>query len=191
MSVVLNLVSVNCSWIASDGLARNSKTQKVLSDSTPKFEALHPHLYVGYTGTLEYAKAVINTFNKSVPADIALTIESAANLITQISSCLQSKTNYRAQFLLTGISDVGSFGTITISNENKCTVLIPTQENLCFAFLGNENHLDIGPYLRQQQRFGTKDTDTLVRKSMEAAIRDISKIDDTVNQNVFFHTISF
>ena len=184
VSVVLNLVSKNCSWVISDGRALGTRQ----SETVQKFHVIHPLLCIGFTGTLEYADAVLDTFSKTIPSDKILSIEPSADLICQISAKLMEKTHTRAQFLVTGISKEGFLGTITVSSDNKCKFLIPGEGSLLYAQLGSSVQLDFGKYLNKY-RIGASDVDTMVEKSLVNMVQDISKADETVNRNTYFHVI--
>lgn len=184
VSIVLNLVSRNRSWIMSDGRAIGANQ----SENIQKFRVIHPLLCIGFTGTLEYARAVLDAFSKAVPPNEILSIEPSSDLICQISATLMKKTHTRAQFLVTGISKEGCLGTITISSDNTRKYLLPSAESLSFAQLGNPFHLDFGKYL-SKHRIGATDLDTMIEKSLAHMVQDISTVDETVNRNTYFHVL--
>ena len=79
MSIVLNVVTQNASWIMSDGLVID-KNRKKVKGNFQKYTIIHDHLIIGYTGTTEVATTIIER-TKDHFKNIEPTVEECFNFI--------------------------------------------------------------------------------------------------------------
>ena len=105
MSIVINVLSREHSWIASDGLQKNAGTGEIVSETLQKYEVLNPKLCIGYTGHYEVARRVVDYVKTLCPDIEHANVELAADFAKQIVDCaVQQIGMIDAQFVVTGVT---------------------------------------------------------------------------------------
>lgn len=114
MSIVLNVVTQNASWIMSDGLVID-KNRKKVKGNFQKYTIIHDHLIIGYTGTTEVATTIIER-TKDHFKNIEPTVEECFNFIEPLATCFRDH-GYTIQVLVTGISETGNYATFSVNKD--------------------------------------------------------------------------
>ena len=192
MSIVLNVVTPDTSWIMSDGLVIDKNKKKVRGDFQ-KYTIIHDRLIIGYTGTTEVAIKIVELI-KDHFKDTKLTVERCFNFIEPLTTYFRDQ-GYIIQILITGISETGNFATFSIEEGGKISRHFPSVNKYYTSALlpkleiPREDEPDLTKYMMKKASHES-DMDALVRKSMNHMLVDVSKISDSVNLKVFYHKIT-
>lgn len=192
MSIVLNVVTQNASWIMSDGLVIDENRKKV-KGNFQKYTIIHDHLIIGYTGTTEVATTIIER-TKDHFKNIEPTVEECFNFIEPLATCFRDR-GYTIQVLVTGISETGNYATFSVNKDGEVSHYFPSKKEYSTSVLlpdldiSEKDEPDLTKYMLEKATHES-DMDALVRKSMNHMLVDVSKISDSVNLKVFYHKIT-
>lgn len=190
MSVVANVVSKDGSWTAFDG--RAMKDGKIVTENEIKAELINGSVCVGYTGTLEVARAVMSVLHSENNSSVVSKLRSdgIAAAIHKIYAAVRHSESLYAQFLVTGINSNSKFATYTIDKTNSLAAFEPSGDDLLrHTVLSTGDHgLDLQPYLLTEISDRGLNTKS-IKISLRKFICDVSKRDPSVNDNVRFITL--
>ena len=193
MSIVVNVISNRSSWIASDGLQRDSKTGKIIRDDLHKFEILNPHLCIGYTGCYEHVQQVVAKLKdlyQYIGKDIGKAFTDSAARYTKflLDEAVRKIDGFDAQFVLTG----------TLSSRQIVSYIVktgqPNQEFICapgefkYVILNNRCVGNLGQMIQRNGR-GNVITEDSILAGMRDLIRDTARYDKSVNTRISIHRI--
>lgn len=188
MSAVVCVATPKTVYIMSDGLVLSEERKKVRGDFR-KFEMLNQTLCIGFTGTREFAQNAVDNLKSLCPDLEFCTAETAASYLVEISKELYKQCPMEAQFVVVGKSECGSIRMFTIKENKIAEELIPTIEEFRTAVLHPENNAipKFTLYIYEQVKKGAMPQSELFRRAMNSFIVDASKVEKSINTNVFFH----
>ena len=192
MSIVINVLYNNCSYVMSDGLKTD---KKVVSDENfKKFQRLKGNFIIGYTGYAEYALAIVNNF-KVYNNDWNLTHpDEIIHKLIDVAKDIEHADNQFACILITGICNNGKLASYSFSTEDyEILDSNSVDGNLIIMSIdnheGNSSHSVIDDLtdlvVKRSKAIKDINTDKLILGCMETMIKRVSQIDPTVNDVTF------
>lgn len=189
MSIVINVIFNQTSWIASDGLQRDAENGRVLRTDLQKYEILNPHLCIGYTGCYEHARKVVSYLKVECP-DIESATSTLAAKYTKalVDEAVCQFSDFDAQFVVTGTSENRKIASYTIKRDHKIEEF-SCSSGECKYIILNRNctgNLE-SMILRRSHRNGI--TENAILHGMRDLIRDTARYDNSVNTYMHYHRI--
>lgn len=184
MSVVLNVLSPFCSWVAYDG--RALRDGEIINESQEKAIMINRNICVGFTGNLGFAQQIIRNLKERVAgiADmrsdlVTIAIRELLSIALKQSSCV-----LHTNFLVTGINKDGKLATYTLGPDSPVQTYIPSKGELMYTTLHSSgNRLDFSPYIQRKVQNDVLAEDSVISGIYEY-IADVSRVDPTVNDHV-------
>lgn len=175
MSVVVNVIFGGQSYLMCDGRARNNKTGVIISEHQQKIEQISQFVAIGFTGTLEHAKYLIEKAQKSSNEYCDL----FANKLSEVAICDKYAKYIDATFLVTGISKNGLLETYTMGST---TNFIPSKAAQLTS-IGDTEKLKFEPFFNI--RFGQTHgyLDHRILHVMNKYIERLAAKTDSINTN--------
>lgn len=176
MSVVTNIVARDFTCVSYDGRATD-KDGAIASENIEKALRINRFTCVGATGILETAQDVFRILKGNVVGISEMRCDTVALAICRILK-LPGAPKLYGSFLTTGLDSEGRISSYTIGKELVPTPYIPIGGEYRLACLCSErNTLDFVDFFLHNQRLGKP------HLIAEAYIREVAKIDPTVNSN--------
>lgn len=178
--------------VYSDGRVVDDGT--VITEKYKKIERINARIAVGYTGKLVFANLVIKKTEENI--DDLETIESieeyARELEKQFKELQELYKDCNCSFIIGGVSRAHKYGIITFGTRQLSPVFVYPNgiDKIVFASISNENN-KIGERILQEkltQMIREKNdtpTDSDYYKMMRPLLKEVAKIDDTVNTQMY------
>lgn len=181
MSIVVNVLCAHTSWVACDG--RASRDGKIVSEAVEKAAMVNRSVCVGYTGALELAKLVMLNLTQHVVGIENMTSDTVVETIKALLPIINAPKDVYCNFLVTGTNRDGLMASYTLGSGIDPCEYIPHGDEVKFSVLhSNKNTLRFEPYIIGHiQKFGFSDAS--VSNMLRKYIKDVSKIDNSVNSN--------
>jgi len=188
MSIVINVLSREHSWIASDGLQKNAGTGEIVSETLQKYEVLNPKLCIGYTGHYEVARRVVDYVKTLCPDIEHANVELAADFAKQIVDCaVQQIGMIDAQFVVTGVTSNNQMASFIVRPSAPVQKIQSLNGIPQFVILHNNLKDDLGSLIRADKN--GRYSDTAVLTGMKELIHRTARVDEFVNDVMFHHRI--
>ena len=190
MSVVVNVITSSCSWVAFDGRAQ--RDGKITTEFQEKAIMINNNICLGYTGTLEFAQQVIQNLREHVVGVSEMRSDAIACSIKELLSIAKSQLEYIpvVNFLITGVNSADKLATYTLGTNfpiEKHTAQKHTC--ICTALFSSQNTLNFPLYMQQRMPSGFFTEETIIA-GIHEYITAASKIDTSVNTNITLLKIS-
>lgn len=189
MSIVINVISNQSSWIASDGLQLDAATGRVLRTDLQKYEILNQHLCIGYTGCYEHARKVVSYLKVECP-DIESATSTLAAKYTKalVDEAVHQFSGFNAQFVVTGTLENHQIASYTIRRNHEIEEYSVCSGGYRYIILNNNCTGDLEKMiLRRSHRNGI--TENAILNGMHDLIRDTARYDNSVNTYMNYHRI--
>ena len=176
------------SIVAYDGRAKRDRS--IVDEGIIKAQMVNSLVCVGYTGTLELAQGVIEVLNSPQNKD-ALRRAKSDDVAYGIKRILEASTypeTIRAQFLATGENRAGIMSTYIVDG-NKCVQqYVPQSEtkHLTTVLSSGKHGLDFNTYLQNAINTYGGLAPVIIKDAMTRFIKDVARVDDSVNDKVRF-----
>lgn len=189
MSLVINVFS-NCnSWIASDGLQRDSITGNIVNTDLQKFEVLNPHLCIGYTGYYEHARKVVDYLKVECPnIEIATSDLAARYTKALVDEAVRQFSGFNAQFVVTGTLSNHQIASFAVKREKGIEAFLCEPGEYKYVILNNLCHGNLEEMILRRSPHGII-TESAILAGMRDLIRDTARYDNSVNTHMAFHRV--
>ena len=190
MSIVVNVLTPSCSWVAFDGRAQCEG--KITTEFQRKAIMVNKNVCLGYTGTLEFAQQVIQNLEKHTVGVSEMKSDTIAYAIKKLLSIATDQLSDIpiVNFLITGINSSNKLATYTLGTKFSIHEHIPSEHQcLCTVLYSAQNSLDFPSYMRQKMRSGFI-TEDMITTAIRNYIIAVSQIDTSVNTNIMFMKIT-
>ena len=175
MSIVINVLSREHSWIASDGLQKNAGTGEIVSETLQKYEVLNPKLCIGYTGHYEVARRVVDYVKTLCPDIEHANVELAADFAKQIVDCaVQQIGMIDAQFVVTGVTSNNQMASFIVRPSAPVQKIQSLNGTPQFVILHNNLKDDLGSLIRADKN--GRYSDTAVLTGMKELIHRTARV---------------
>lgn len=184
MSIVVNVITSSCSWVAFDGRAQCDG--KITTEFQEKAIMINRNVCLGYTGTLEFAQQVIQNLKRHVVGVSEMKSDIIAYAIRELLSMAKSQLPDIpiVNFLITGINSSNKLATYTLGTKFPIHEHIPSEyQCLCTALYSAQNTLDFPSYIQQKMKSGFL-TEAMVITEINNYITAVAQIDPSVNTNI-------
>ena len=189
MSIVVNVISNRSSWIASDGLQADKETGKTIRTDLQKFEVLNPHLCIGYTGTYEHARKVVDYLKVECPnIELATADLAAQHVKALVDEAVRQFNGFDAQFVVTGTLSDHRIASFVIKRENAVEAFYVHQGGHRFIILNNLCLGNLEKMILRRSHRGSITEDSILA-GMRDLIRDTARYDKSVNTHMMYHRI--
>ena len=189
MSIVINVISNTSSWIASDGLHRDSSTGNIINADLQKFEILNPHLCIGYTGCYEDARKVVDYLKVECPQIERATSDLAAQYTKALlDEAVRQVSSFDAQFVVTGTLATHQIASFAIKREKEIEALLCAPGEYRFVILNNLCFGSLEKMILRRSRHGII-TESAILAGMRDLIRDTARYDNSVNTHMHYHRV--
>ena len=189
VSIVINVISNRSSWIASDGLQRDTATGRVVNTDLQKFEVLNTHLCIGYTGCYEHARKVVDYLKLECPnIEIATSDLAARYTKALVDEAVRQFSGFNAQFVVTGTLSNHQIASFAIKRERAIESFSCAPGKYKFIIL---NNLCLGNLEKMilRRSHGGNITESSILAGMRDLIRDTARYDNSVNTHMAFHRV--
>ncbi len=184
MSIVLNVITPACSWVAYDG--RALRDGGIISENQKKAIMINRNICVGFTGNLGFAQQIIRNLKERVAGIADMRSDSVTIAIRELLSIAETRlpSSTPTNFLITGINNDGKLATYTLGTDSPIQTRIPVEKGLLYTVLhSSENRLDFSPYIQRKAQNDVLTEDSII-SGIYDYIADVSRVDPTVNDHV-------
>lgn len=189
VSIVINIFSNCSSWIASDGLQRDSITGSIVNTDLQKFEVLNPHLCIGYTGCYEHARKVVDYLKVECPnIEIATSDLAARYTKALVDEAVRQFIGFDAQFVVTGALSTHQIASFTIKREKGIEAFLCAPGQYKYVILNNLCHGNLEEMILRRSHHGII-TESSILAGMRDLIQDTASYDKSVNTHMAYHRI--
>ena len=183
MSIVVNVVTSNASWVAFDG--RSIRDGEIVSENQIKAEMINPYVCVGYTGVLEVGRLVVLNLREHVVGVSKMKSDTVHLAIKKILPLLQIPENLYANFIVTGVNSFGDMATYAFGTKEPERALIPNKNEIKFCCIGEYTNVDLGELIQQEISKESALGNPYLR-AMNRFINEVAKTKLSVNTNFRF-----
>lgn len=189
MSIVINVISNRSSWIASDGLQRDTATGRIINTDLQKFEVLNPYLCIGYTGCYEHARKVVDYLKVECPNIELATADLAAQYTKAlVDEAVRQFSGFDAQFVVTGALFNHQIASFAIKREKAIETFSCKPGEHKFIIL-NDRCLGSLEKMILRRSHGGPIGESSILAGMRDLIRDTARYDNSVNTHMAYHRI--
>lgn len=190
MSIVINVVSENISWLAYDGRAAQGGI--VINENQKKAVKINNKVCLGFTGTVGAGESLISKikelYGDQLPQigsdDVAIT---ACRIIDTVKQSLEADNIpvVNENIVITGINSDGRMASYTMGSFQPFRGYVPNGNNDRgdIVLTSDHNTLNISPYIDRELARGLHQNVAVLR-GIENYIYDVAKIDPTINTNI-------